>query len=179
MYDSLHPMLFVCLSPITTFNMTGKQQSYPPFITQIDVSAETSLHSNRQSSLLDISNCLYSIRAAQERQNELLEELVGQISQMHRQRMYELASWKNANPDLSYFCKLAADKLGKVQTDMLSTITTEVEDGYEMFLDSEYALGEFVDRFGPRFAHLNGLLQVLTQLGNAPDFVTPQQPHVR
>ena len=90
--------------------------------------------------------------------------------------MYELASWKQANPDLSYFCKLAADKLGKVQTEMLSTITTEVEDGYEMFLDSEFALGEFVDRFGPRFAHLNGLLQVLAQLGNAPDFVTPQQP---
>jgi len=115
------------------------------------------------------------MRAAQERQNELLEELIVQISQMHRQRMHELASWKQANPDLSYFCKLAAEKLGKVQTDMLSTITNEVEDGYETFMDSEYALGEFVDRFGPRFAHLNGLLQVLAQLGNAPDFVTPQQ----
>ncbi len=117
--------------------------------------------------------------AAQDRQNELLEELVGQISQMHRQRMHELATWKQANPDLSYFCRLAADKLGKVQTDMLSTITTEVEDGFENFLDSEYALGEFVDRFGPRFAHLNGLLQVLAQLGNAPDFVTHQQTNIR
>jgi len=159
--------------------MTRNQQSNPSFITHIDVFADTTSSPNRQSTLTDISTCLYSIRVAQERQNELLEELVGQISQMHRQRMYELASWKQANPDLSYFCKLAADKLGKVQTDMLSTITTEVEDGYETFLDSEYALGEFVERFGPRFAHLNGLLQVLAQLGNAPDFVTQQQPHVR
>ena len=157
--------------------MSFHKQLHRHFITQIDVSAETtSFTSNRQSTLSEISHCLWSMRAAQERQNELLEELVVQISYMHRQRMHELASWKQANPDLSYFCKLAADKLGKVQTEMLSTITTEVEDGYEMLLDSEFALGEFVDRFGPRFAHLNGLLQVLAQLGNAPDFVTPQQP---
>jgi len=116
------------------------------------------------------------MRVAQERQNNLLEELVGQISLMHRQRMHELASWKQANPDLSYFCKLAAEKLGKVQTEILSTITDEVEEKYETFMDNEYALGEFVDRFGPRFAHINGLLQVLAQLGNAPDLVTPQQP---
>ena len=27
-------------------------------------------------------------------------------------------------------------------------------------------LSEFVDRFGPRMAHLNGILQVLAQLGS-------------
>jgi hypothetical protein len=27
-------------------------------------------------------------------------------------------------------------------------------------------LNEFVDRFGPRLAHLNGVLQVLAQLGS-------------
>jgi hypothetical protein len=29
-------------------------------------------------------------------------------------------------------------------------------------------LNEFVDRFGPRMAHLNGLLQVLAQLSSTP-----------
>jgi hypothetical protein len=29
-------------------------------------------------------------------------------------------------------------------------------------------LNEFVDRFGPRLAHLNGVLQVLSQLGATP-----------
>ena len=155
--------------------MTVQQQSLSQLFTQVDVFAETSPPS-RQSPLSDISHCLWSMRVAQERQNNLLEELVGQISLMHRQRMHELASWKQANPDLSYFCKLAAEKLGKVQTEILSTITDEVEEKYETFMDNEYALGEFVDRFGPRFAHINGLLQVLAQLGNAPDLVTPQQP---
>ena len=171
----------LCFSDLFLFVMTVNQQSHPHFISQIDVLSESpsGLAPNRQSTLSDISSCLSAMLAAQDRQNELLEELVGQISQMHRQRMFELASWKQANPDLSYFCKLAADKLGKVQTDMLSTITSEVEDGYENFLDSEYALGDFLDRTGPRFAHLNGLLQVLAQLGNAPDLVVPQQSNVR
>ena len=31
-------------------------------------------------------------------------------------------------------------------------------------MDGEFMLNEFVDRFGPRLAHLNGVLQVLSQL---------------
>ena len=34
----------------------------------------------------------------------------------------------------------------------------------EALLDGEFMLNEFVDRFGPRLAHLNGVLQVLSQL---------------
>ena len=29
----------------------------------------------------------------------------------------------------------------------------------------EYALGEFIDRYGPRLAHFNGVLQLFAQLG--------------
>jgi hypothetical protein len=36
-------------------------------------------------------------------------------------------------------------------------------------MDGEFMLNEFVDRFGPRLAHLNGVLQVLTQLGSTPN----------
>ena len=39
-----------------------------------------------------------------------------------------------------------------------------MRDNYETLLDGEFMLNEFVDRFGPRLAHLNGLLQVLSQL---------------
>ncbi|MGL6194127.1 MAG: hypothetical protein ACRC2T_04815 [Thermoguttaceae bacterium] len=147
--------------------------SHPHFFTQIDVSTDSSeLDQPSSRELLgEMCGIMRDMLAAQDRQNELIEELVGQISLSHRQRMYELSAWKKSNPELAQYCKSAADKLGKVQTDMLSTITGEVEDGYETFLDSEYALGDFVERFGPRFAHLNGLLQVLAQLGNAPDYV--------
>ena len=35
---------------------------------------------------------------------------------------------------------------------------------------------EFIDRYGPRLAHLNGLLQVLCQLGSTPTPTTPSTP---
>lgn len=40
-----------------------------------------------------------------------------------------------------------------------------MEANEEDLLDGEFVLSEFVDRFGPRLAHLNGVLQVLAQLG--------------
>ena len=36
-------------------------------------------------------------------------------------------------------------------------------------MEGEFMLNEFVDRFGPRMAHLNGLLQVLSQLSATPN----------
>lgn len=105
----------------------------------------------------------------QERQNKLLEGLLAQSSQGHRRRAHDLAMWKRSHPELADFCKRAATKLERVQTDLLSTITEEVEYNSDVLLDSEFGLSEFVDRFGTKFMHLNALLQVLAQLGNAPD----------
>ncbi len=122
---------------------------------------------------------LREMLSAQGQQNRLLGELVSQITHLHRRRNYELGLWKQANPELAEFCRRAAIQLERVQTDLLSTITEEIDDNADDLLDSEYVLGEFVDRFGSKFMHLNGLLQVLTQLGNAPDlqFQPAETPH--
>lgn len=106
---------------------------------------------------------------AQSRQNELLEELVSHATQHQRRKTVELGLWKRANPELAEFCKRAAAKLERVQTDLLASITEEVEYQSDALLESEFALNDFVDRFGMKFMHLNALLQVLSQLGNAPD----------
>ena len=55
----------------------------------------------------------------------------------------------------------------KVQTQFLDTLTAEVNENAEELLDGEFLLNEFVDRFGPRLAHLNGVIQVLAQVGAA------------
>ena len=39
-------------------------------------------------------------------------------------------------------------------------------------LDGDFLLNEFVDRFGPRLAHLNGVIQVLAQLSSTPNPAT-------
>jgi hypothetical protein len=63
---------------------------------------------------------------------------------------------------------MAADTLSRVQTEFLGTMTDEIKQNADALLDGEFMLNEFVDRFGPRLAHLNGALQVLTQLSSAP-----------
>ncbi len=107
--------------------------------------------------------------AAQDRQNELMEELVGQLSAAQRQRANELGQWKQANPELARDCRIAAEALSKVQTEYLANLTQEINENFEALRDGEFMLNEFVDRFGPRIAHLNGLLQVLSQLSASGD----------
>ena len=80
-----------------------------------------------------------------------------------------MSNWKEQNPKLSKNCKTAAETLVKVQTQMLNTITGDVIMSDEDLIDSDFMLNEFVDRFGPRLAHLNGVIQVLAQLSSVPN----------
>ncbi len=82
-----------------------------------------------------------------------------------------MGQWKQANPHLARNCRMAAEALGKVQTEFLESLTAEVNANYENLLDGEFMLNEFVDRFGPRMAHLNGLAPgpFATQRGSQSD----------
>ncbi|MHC4181256.1 MAG: hypothetical protein ACYSWU_27480 [Planctomycetota bacterium] len=112
---------------------------------------------------------LRELLAGQDRQNELLEELVNLLGASQKQRASELGQWKQANPRLARCCRQAAEALGRVQTEFLESLTEEIAENVETLVDGEFMLNEFVDRFGPRMAHLNGLLQVLSQLSATPD----------
>ena len=119
---------------------------------------------------------LSELVSAQDRQTALLEELVASIAHSHRRRLIELGLWKLSHPELAEYCKTAAKKLERVQADQLSSITEEIESNSDVLFDSEFGLNEFIDRFGARFLQLNSLLQILTQLGNAPDLqVSPHE----
>ncbi|MDR2761040.1 MAG: hypothetical protein LBB88_00380 [Planctomycetaceae bacterium] len=149
----------------------------PHFVSQIDIVHSSSqqetpsyrLTGQIQEPLSELCLLMRELLAAQDRQNELLEELITQTGQNQRRKTVELALWKRSNPELSEFCRKAAIKLERVQTDLLSTITEEIDSNSESLLESEFCLNEFVDRFGMKFVQLNTLVQVLTQLGNAPD----------
>jgi hypothetical protein len=106
--------------------------------------------------------------AAQNRQNELMEQLIQQLSSAQRQRSAELGQWKQANPRLAQRCREAAETLGQIQTQFLENVTDEIAINGDSMMDGEFMLNEFVDRFGPRLAHLNGVLQVLSQLSSVP-----------
>jgi hypothetical protein len=141
------------------------RQPTPPLFTQVDISAGPMPSApGGNGAEAENTRLLREILTAQDRQNELLEELVTQLSAAQKQRNQELGQWKAANPDLAQNCRVAAETLSRVQTEFLNTLTDEVNCNADVLLDGEFMLNEFVDRFGPRLAHLNGVLQVLAQL---------------
>ena len=159
--------------------MTRQPRSRPPLYSQIDVSqgANASQTPVAGGGAGEHIRLLREMLSAQDRQNELLEELVANLSAAQRQRANELGQWKQANPALARKCRVAAEELSKVQTEFLTSLTREVNDNIDALMDGEFMLNEFVDRFGPRLAHLNGLLQVLSQLSSTPNPAnTPNTP---
>lgn len=144
----------------------GSESSQFSPIFRIDVSAEpTPAASNSANPAEATVALLHQIVAMQQKQNQLLEQLLQATVSVQKQRNAELQQWKDANPRLAKSCRRAAEKLSKVQTQFLEALTDEVDDQEENLIDGDYVLNEFVDRFGPRLAHLNGVLQVLAQLG--------------
>ncbi len=133
----------------------------------IDVAPQASQPNQQQ---VDINvatvTILRQLLASQERQNKLLEQLINVSTAAQKQRTNELQQWKDANPYLANSCRRAAEALSRVQSAFLEQIANEVEENAEDMVDGEFVLSEFVDRFGPRLAHLNGVLQVFAQLSN-------------
>jgi len=133
---------------------------------RIDVSAEGGTPAAEENAETTTIALLRQLVSGQEQQNKLLEELGKQTAALQKQRASELQQWKEANPQLAQSCRQAAETLSQVQTNFLETLTEEVNDNGEHLTEGEFMMNEFVDRFGPRLAHLNGVLQVLAQLGS-------------
>lgn len=146
----------------------------PLYTTQIDISAAGAPAAQPAALTGDpgeTTRLLRDMVVLQQKSCELLAELLNQVSQQQRQRTAELKAWRDANPELAVSCRQAAESLAKVHTEFLASVAREAFENAEDYVDSEYALGEFIDRYGPRLAHFNGVLQLFGQLG-AP----PQQP---
>lgn len=157
--------------------MTRDPQQTPPLFTHIDVSSHPSNDRNSEANANDsvVIALLREMIKAQDRQNELLEEMMQQMNSAQRQRANELGQWKQANPYLARQCREAAESLSNVQTNFLRSVTEEISEHADDLMDGEFMLNEFVDRYGPRLAHLNGVLQVLSQLSSVPSSSGPSE----
>ncbi|MEM8947536.1 MAG: hypothetical protein AAGD11_20350 [Planctomycetota bacterium] len=140
---------------------------------QVDVTAGSNPQTQAVSQM-EQAELLREVLAAQDRTNEILEELVGVMANNQKQRAQELHQWRNANPALAESCREAAESLSRVQLEYLERITEEINHTAEDMIDGEFMLNEFVDRFGPRLAHLNGVIQVLAQLSSSPNATSQQ-----
>lgn len=125
-----------------------------------------------EESLQTLCLLMREVVAEQRHQSSLLEDLVEHTCRTRRKKEGELASWRRTHPQLATLCRRASAKLGEIQTDYLHAIVEDVMQNYEGLSESEFLLTEFVDRFGIRFTHLNNLVQMLAQLGNATESMT-------
>ena len=152
--------------------MAHESSQYSP-VFSIDVApASTETQPQAIDPSLAVVALLRQLLHSQERQNKLLEQLVAGHNAAQKQRITELQQWRDANPQLAKACRQAAEALSRIQAQFLEQIAFEVQDNEEVLTDGEFMLGEFVDRFGPRLAHLNGILQVLAQLSSTSSAVS-------
>lgn len=129
----------------------------------VDISSdETSGLVAKDDSLRDL---LVQLVEGQQRQNELLEEMVQQQQAQQRQRAADLRQWRQANPALAKECRHAVEALSGVQNQFLFRMAEDIRDTADDLGEGGFMLNEFVDRYGPRIAHLNGVMQILSQLG--------------
>jgi uncharacterized protein with von Willebrand factor type A (vWA) domain len=118
--------------------------------------------------LVALTRQLIEMQARQHQVTEQLLQVSKQVlqstTQANSQRQNELQQWRNAHPELVRSCRSALETLSAVQTEFLQKMADEVEGSKEELSDSEYMFSDFLDRYGPRMAHLNGVLQVLNHL---------------
>jgi hypothetical protein len=141
----------------------------PVFSIDVCTDAHTAAASTKIDANELIVNLLQKLVDGQQHELKLLSEIAHWTGLGHKQRAQEITSWKDANPDLARSCRIASEALLKVQNDYIHKLTEEAADGYETMMDSEFMLQEFIDRFGPRMAHLGGVLHMVSSLGAAKD----------
>ena len=145
--------------------MTISRHPAATLFSQVDVTTSAHPHtvlSPRE----EQTELLREVLAAQDRTNDLLEDLIGTVAAQHKQRASELTQWRNAHPNLAHACREAAEALSRVQIEYLDRMTDEINDTCDDMVAGEFMLNEFIDRYGPRLAHLNGVIQVLAQLSS-------------
>jgi hypothetical protein len=151
----------------------------PVFSIDVSADAVAAAASSKIDANQLIVGLLKQLVEGQQKEIKLLEEISQFVGLSHKQRQQEIANWKQSNPDLARSCRIAAEALTKVQNDFIHKLTEDASDNHEAMMDSEFMLAEFVDRFGPRMAHLGGMLHMVSSLGaqkDAPAAEPAQEP---
>jgi hypothetical protein len=119
---------------------------------------------NLQSQTLEIQRQSLEI---QRQQLELAREAT-QVSREQRARQIaELERWQNGHDSVLDHCKESLTNLEQVHAALMGELANYVSENHENLIDGDFALTDFVDRFGPRLAHLNTMLAVLRPLAAA------------
>jgi hypothetical protein len=103
-----------------------------------------------------------------QRQKLELAKESAQVAREQRQRQVtELERWQAGHEGVIEHCKETLGKLEQVHAALMGELADYVGEHHENLVEGDFALSDFVDRFGPRLAHLNTMLAVLRPLAAA------------
>jgi hypothetical protein len=103
----------------------------------------------------------------QRQQLELAREAAQVNREQRARQIAELERWQNGHERVLEHCKESLASLEQVHAALMGDLANYVSENHENLIDGEFALTDFVDRFGPRLAHLNTMLAVLRPLAAA------------
>lgn len=98
---------------------------------------------------------------------ELTREIVQVNREQRARQSAELERWQNGHQRVLDSSREALARLEQVHAALIGEMAEYVDENHENLIDGDFALSDFVDRFGPRLAHLNTMLAVLRPLAVA------------
>lgn len=95
---------------------------------------------------------------------ELTRESVLVAREQRTRQFAELERWQSGHEPVIESCREALRELEQVHATLMGELAEYVHENHDNLLDGDFALSDFVDKFGPRLAHLNTMLAVLRPL---------------
>ncbi len=152
-------------SPPWTYRMditpTGQAPGLPA---SNDPVALLNLMVNLQSQTIELQRQMLE---NQRQQLEMIRETTQVAREQRARQMADLERWQTSHGDVLDTCKESLGKLEQVHSTLIRDLTDYVAEYHDNLVDGDFALSDFVDRFGPRLAHLNTMLAVLRPLAAA------------
>ena len=98
---------------------------------------------------------------------ELTREQAQFLREQRARQIAELEKWQAGHETVIESCKDSLGRLEQVHAALMRELADYVEEHHENLLEGDFSLSDFVDRFGPKLAHLNTMLAVLRPLAAA------------
>ena len=114
----------------------------------------------------EIVDLLRQMIALQQEQLGLLKTQVAGQEGGNRWRSF-LSRWEHEFPNIGAACKQALPALERAYLGLIRDLTERVNAGDGTELDDEFALGEFLDRYGIRLGQLANILGQIAPLAEA------------
>jgi phage-related minor tail protein len=117
-----------------------------------------------QSQTLEVQK---QILQTQQHQLELTKEATQVAREQRARQIGELERWQNGHERVIDQCRESLGQLEQVHSSLMGELVNYVAENHENLLEGDYSLTDFVDKFGPRLAHLNTMLAILRPLAAA------------